>query len=70
MLKIGESIPAKQNYKLSVSGREALERHIAARKLLPHFSNARSIRNALDRARLRQTNRNVLSAGGGQFPAE
>jgi hypothetical protein len=24
---------------------------------LPHFSNARSVRNALDRARLRQANR-------------
>ncbi len=37
--------------------REALERYIASRKLLPHFSNARSIRNAMDRARLRQASR-------------
>lgn len=70
MLEIGELILAKQNYKLSASGREALERYIAVRKLLLHFSNARSIRNALDRARLRRTNRIVRSAGGGRFPAE
>ena len=57
MLKIGELFLAKQNYKLSASGREALEGYFAARKLLRHFSNARSIRNALDRARLRQANR-------------
>ena len=30
---------------------------------LPHFSNARSIRNALDRARLRQANRLFAARG-------
>jgi hypothetical protein len=29
----------------------------------PHFSNARSVRNALDRARLRQANRLFANAG-------
>src|SRR6202047_583907 len=62
LLAIGELILAKQNYKLSDSGREALARYITARKQQPHFSNARSIRNALDRARLRQANRIVRSA--------
>ena len=62
LLAIGELILAKQNYKLSDSGREALARYINARKLQPHFSNARSIRNALDRARMRQANRIVRSA--------
>jgi hypothetical protein len=57
LLAIGELILAKQNYKLSERGREALARYIVARKQQPHFSNARSIRNALDRARLRQANR-------------
>lgn len=70
LLEIGEMILAKQNYKLSASGREALERYITARKLLPHFSNARSIRNALDRARLRQANRIVRSAGGATITAD
>jgi hypothetical protein len=34
-------------------------RYIALRKTQPLFSNARSIRNALDRMRLRQANRLV-----------
>jgi hypothetical protein len=50
--------------------REALERYIAARKLPPHFSNARSIRDALDRARLRHANRIVRSAGGTKITAD
>ena len=59
LLSIGESILSKQNYKLSPSAREALDRYIPARRAQPHFANARSIRNALDRARLRQANRLV-----------
>ena len=31
--------------------------YVALRRKQPHFANARSIRNALDRARLRQANR-------------
>src|SRR6266852_910159 len=70
LLAIGELILAKQNYKLSDSGREALARYIIARKQQPHFSNARSIRNALDRARLRQANRIVRSAADLKITAE
>lgn len=70
LLEIGELILAKQNHKLSASGREALGRYIAARKLLPHFLNTRSIRNALDRVRLRQANRIARSAGGAKITAD
>ena len=59
LLAIGESILTRQNYRLSPSAREALDRYIPARRTQPHFANARSIRNALDRARLRQANRLV-----------
>ncbi len=59
LLSIGESILTRQNYRLSPSAREALDRYIPARRTQPHFANARSIRNALDRARLRQANRLV-----------
>ncbi|HEY1660651.1 MAG TPA: CbbX protein [Candidatus Sulfotelmatobacter sp.] len=62
LLSIGEMILSNQNYKLSEKGRDALARYIVARKQQPHFSNARSIRNALDRARLRQANRIVQGA--------
>jgi hypothetical protein len=44
-------------YRLSPSGLEALRAYIPRRIEQPHFANARSIRNALDRARLRQANR-------------
>jgi probable Rubsico expression protein CbbX len=69
LLSIGELILAKQNYKLSQEGRDALTRYIVARKKQPHFSNARSIRNALDRARLRQANRIVRSAANSKITA-
>jgi len=47
------------NYKFSPDAREAFVRYIRLRKAQPLFSNARSIRNALDRMRLRQANRLV-----------
>ena len=47
------------NYKFSPDAREAFIRYIGLRKVQPLFSNARSIRNALDRIRLRQANRLV-----------
>src|SRR5208337_893420 len=70
LLAIGELILAKQNYKLSHAGRDALARYIVARKTQPHFANARSIRNALDRARLRQANRLVRGAGSSKTTGE
>jgi len=50
---------AEQSYRLSPEARDAFIRYIALRKTQPLFSNARSIRNALDRIRLRQANRLV-----------
>ena len=50
---------ARQNYSFTPAAREAFVRYIALRKTQPLFSNARSIRNALDRMRLRQANRLV-----------
>jgi len=47
------------NYKFSLEARAAFVRYIGLRKTQPLFSNARSIRNALDRMRLRQANRLV-----------
>jgi probable Rubsico expression protein CbbX len=63
LLKIAEILLAQQNYHLSSKAQDALVAYIAARRKQPHFSNARSIRNALDRARLRQANR-IFNAGG------
>ncbi|MER8443316.1 CbbX protein [Mesorhizobium sp. M1066] len=54
---IAEIMLAEQNYRLSEAASQALEEYLPIRMRLPHFSNARSVRNGLDRARLRQANR-------------
>jgi probable Rubsico expression protein CbbX len=56
---IAELMLKQQNYRFSDEARAAFSRYISLRKQQPLFSNARSIRNALDRARLRQANRLV-----------
>jgi hypothetical protein len=42
---------------LSPRAEDVFLRYIEHRRTQPHFANARSIRNALDRARLRQARR-------------
>ena len=59
LLDISELMLAEQNYRFLPDARDAFVRYIALRKTQPLFSNARSIRNALDRIRLRQANRLV-----------
>jgi probable Rubsico expression protein CbbX len=59
LLAIAELMMRDMGYKFSPEAREAFVRYIAIRKTQPLFSNARSIRNALDRIRLRQANRLV-----------
>ncbi len=55
--QIAELMLQSMQYRLSPSGRSALHDYIPLRMQQPQFANARSIRNALDRARLRQANR-------------
>ncbi len=64
LLLIAETILRARNYHLTPDARAALERYIEVRRQQPHFANARSIRNALDRARLRQANRLLDTATG------
>jgi len=59
LLAIAELMLRDINYKFTTEAREAFIRYIGLRKSQPLFSNARSIRNALDRMRLRQANRLV-----------
>jgi probable Rubsico expression protein CbbX len=61
---IAELMLGKMQYVLSEGARVALGEYIARRRAQPHFANARSIRNALDRARLRQANRLFAQAAG------
>ncbi len=57
LLAIAKLMLADQNYRMSKDAETALHEYIRRRKTMEHFANARSIRNALDRARLRQANR-------------
>ena len=57
LLEIGQLLLGQQNYCLSKAGEKAFSEYIDLRMKLPQFANGRSIRNALDRARLRQANR-------------
>jgi probable Rubsico expression protein CbbX len=64
LLRIAASMLDNQNYAFDEAARAAMVEYIAARRAQPHFANARSIRNALDRARLRQANRLFETAKG------
>ena len=45
------------NYQFYAEAEPAFSRYVHLRRQQPHFANARSIRNALDRIRLRQATR-------------
>jgi probable Rubsico expression protein CbbX len=64
LLEIADKILDQQNYKLDALARKAMVEYINKRRTQPHFANARSIRNALDRTRLRQANRVFEMAQG------
>ena len=59
---IAQLMLAQQDYRFDDEALAAFGEYIALRRLQPHFANARSVRNALDRARLRQANR-LFAAG-------
>ncbi len=60
---IAELMLEDMAYRLDEGARAAMRDYIERRRAQPHFANARSMRNALDRARLRQANR-LFAAGG------
>lgn len=62
LLKIAELMLGQMQYRLSEGAQSALSEYITKRREQPHFANARSVRNALDRARLRQANRLFATA--------
>jgi probable Rubsico expression protein CbbX len=55
--QIASRMVESMNYRLDDEAQQAMAAYIHLRRQQPHFANARSIRNALDRARLRQANR-------------
>jgi probable Rubsico expression protein CbbX len=64
LLAIARLMLEQMQYGLSAPADEALREYIEKRRAQPHFANARSIRNALDRARLRQASRLFERKGG------
>ncbi len=57
LLEIGKIMLAEQQYQITSQGEEVLLKYIKLRTEQPLFANARSMKNALDRARMRQANR-------------
>nr|YP_009029046.1 rubisco expression protein [Cylindrotheca closterium]AGH28585.1 rubisco expression protein [Cylindrotheca closterium] len=63
LLQISKIMLDEQQYQLTQEAETALSQYIQLRKERPLFANARSIKNALDRARMRQANRIFDSRG-------
>jgi probable Rubsico expression protein CbbX len=57
LLEISQKILANQNYRFAPDAAKVFEDYLKLRLEQPHFANARSARNALERARLRQASR-------------
>jgi probable Rubsico expression protein CbbX len=55
--RIGDKMLEGMNYRFGDGCRATFAEYLSRRIAQPHFANARSVRNALDRARLRQASR-------------
>lgn len=66
LVQIAQLMLARMHYRFDTRSLDAMTRYIANRIQQPNFANARSIRNALDRARLRQANRLFACAMRGE----
>jgi probable Rubsico expression protein CbbX len=63
LVQIAGLMLEREQYRLSPDAEVAFGEYVALRMKQPRFSNARSIRNAIDRMRLRQARR-LVTAGG------
>lgn len=59
LMQIAELMVAHENFRFDESAREAFSQYLTRRMERPNFSNARSVRNAIERCRLRQARRLV-----------
>jgi len=57
LIQIAKIMLAEQQYSITLEGEKVLLEYIKLRKEQPLFANARSMKNAIDRARMRQANR-------------
>jgi hypothetical protein len=63
LMRIAELMLEREQYRLSGPAQIAFREYVELRMSQPRFANARSIRNAIDRLRLRQARR-LVAAGG------
>jgi hypothetical protein len=63
LMAIARLMLQQSQYRFSPDAEAAFGEYIERRITQPHFANARSVRNALDRARLRQANRLFAQRG-------
>jgi probable Rubsico expression protein CbbX len=63
LLQISDRLLEGMNYRFGAGAREAFAQYLQLRLGQPHFANARSVRNALDRMRLRQASRLYAQPG-------
>jgi probable Rubsico expression protein CbbX len=59
LVRIADLMVVKENFRFDEEGRTAFSRYLELRMRQPRFSNARSVRNAIERCRLRQAKRLV-----------
>ena len=59
LVQIAELMVADENFAFDADARRAFSEYLELRMKLPRFSNARSVRNAVERCRLRQAKRLV-----------
>jgi probable Rubsico expression protein CbbX len=57
LVEIAKLMMKEMNYTFGEGAEDVFRQYVEKRKELPRFANGRSMRNALDRARLRQANR-------------
>jgi probable Rubsico expression protein CbbX len=57
LMQIADLMLEPMGYRFDAGARAAFVQYLQARMQQPHFANARSVRNALDRARLRHASR-------------
>lgn len=67
LLSIANKMVGAMNYRFDGDAEAAMGDYIERRLKQPNFANARSVRNALDRARLRQANRLFAGVGDGEM---
>jgi len=67
LLSIASKMVGAMNYRFDGDAEVAMGDYIERRLKQPNFANARSVRNALDRARLRQANRLFAGVGDGEL---